>query len=105
MALIEYQPGDPAPYSGVFEELNIFGTPTGRVAVTAKDERLPASARGFTWRPLAQHSVAELRTRAADYRRMAETATTVQVADGLRALAKRFDALANQREQTKDGGP
>ncbi|HTV27167.1 MAG TPA: hypothetical protein VMF32_05255, partial [Xanthobacteraceae bacterium] len=93
MALIEHQSGDPAPNSGEYEELNVFGTPTGRIAVVAKDEKLPAAGRGFTWRSLAEHTVAELRERAAEYRCMAETAMTATVQDSLHKLAKQFDAL------------
>ena len=103
MAFSDYQPGEPAPCSGVYEELNVFGSPTGRVAVVAKDEEFPAAGRGFTWRPLANHSVAELRARAAEYRLLAQTARTASVMDSLRKLAERFDALADQREQ-KDAG-
>lgn len=103
MAFIEHQPGDPAPSSGEYEELNVFGTPTGRIAEVAKGEQLPASARGFTWRPLAQHSLAELRERAAEYRRMAETARTTDVMGSLRKLAERFDTLADRRQQDQGG--
>lgn len=98
MVYTEYLPGDRAPGSGEYEELNVFGTPTGRVAAVAKDEELPAAPRGFTWRPLAEHSIDELRARAAEDRRMAGTATTASVRDSLRKLGERFDALANRRE-------
>jgi hypothetical protein len=49
------------------------------------------------WRPQAQRSVAELRARATEYRRMAATATTEQVMRALHALAYPFDKLADQR--------
>ena len=103
MAFTEHQPGEPAPSSGAYEELNVFGTPTGKIAVVAKDEKLPAAARGFTWRPLTEHSPAELRARAAEYRRIAQTARTAAVMDSLRKLAERFDALADQQEQQEPG--
>jgi hypothetical protein len=99
MAFCEHQPGEPAPCSGAYEELNVFGTATGRVAVVAKDEALPSAARGFSWRPLSERSSAELRARAAEYRRMAATARTETVMESLRQLAERFDALADQRER------
>jgi hypothetical protein len=99
----EYQPGDPAPDTGAYEELNVFGRPTGKLAVVAKDEKLPATARGFTWRPLSEHSVAELRARAAEYHRMADAPATAFVGDRLRSLAERFDALADQKEQEEPG--
>lgn len=99
MTFSEHQPCEPAPSGGVYEELNVFGRPSGRVAVVAKDEEFPAAARGFTWRALAEHSVAELRARATEYRRMAQTARTATVMESLHKLAKRFDALAEQRER------
>ena len=99
MALPEHQPGDPAPRAGDYEALNVFGTPTGQIATVAKDEKLPAAPRGFTWRPLGEHSAAELRQRAAEYRHMADTARTAQAMEGLRKLAERFDALADRRER------
>jgi hypothetical protein len=98
MAFTEYQPGDRPPGPGEYEELNVFGSPTGRIAAVAKDEELPAAPRGFTWRPLAEQSIDELRVRAAEYRRMARTATTASVRDSLHKVAERFDSLANRRE-------
>jgi len=105
MALSEHQPGEPAPNAGAYEELNVFGTPTGKVAVVSKDEEFPAAARGFTWRHLGEQSPAELRARAAEYRRMAQTAKTAAVMDSLLKLAERFDALAGQREQEERDRP
>jgi hypothetical protein len=43
-------------------------------------------------------SIAELRLRAAEYRRMATTATTVEVRDGLLRIAKRLIDIASRRE-------
>lgn len=99
----ERQPGEAASNEGAYEELNIFGTPTGRTVLMAAGDRLPDAPRGFTWRPLSAHTVAELRARAAEYRRMAGTARTADVADGLRRLAERFETLAAQREQQSGG--
>jgi len=99
MALSEHQPGGRAPGNGEYEELNVFGTPTGRIVVVAKDEELPATARGFSWRPLGERTIAEIRASAAEYRRMAETARTAEVRDGLRKLAERLDSLADERER------
>ena len=44
MAFTDHVPGEPAPRAGVYEELNVFGTPTGRLAVVAKDEEFPDAA-------------------------------------------------------------
>lgn len=60
------------------------------------------SARGLAWQPLTRLSAAELRVKAAEYRRMATTATTEQVRDALLQLARRFDALACQRERSHE---
>jgi hypothetical protein len=46
----EHQPGDPAPVTGYYEELNASGTPTGWVRFVQKGEPLPASQGGLTWR-------------------------------------------------------
>jgi len=53
----------------------------------------------MTSKPLAERTIAELRAQAAEYRRMAETARTLQIAESLRALADRFEGLADTREQ------
>lgn len=47
----EYQPAARAPATGLYEELNIFGSPTGRVEHVQGGERLPQAPRGFSWRP------------------------------------------------------
>jgi hypothetical protein len=47
--------------------------------------------------PLAELSVAALRMRAEDYRQMAMTATTEFVHGSLQRLARRFEALAEQK--------
>ncbi len=46
----EHKPGDPAPASGRYEELNVFGTPTGRVHHAREGEPLPGAPRSFSWR-------------------------------------------------------
>jgi hypothetical protein len=47
----EHQPGEPASRAGRYDELNVFGTPTGKVAHVG--EELPNSPRGFSWRHAA----------------------------------------------------
>jgi hypothetical protein len=49
------------------------------------------------WTPVSQRSVTELRAQAAEYRRMAKSARTMDAVTGLLRLADRFDALAEQR--------
>jgi hypothetical protein len=46
----EHEPGTHAPATGHYEELNVFGTPTGTVEYVREGERLPHGPRGFTWR-------------------------------------------------------
>jgi hypothetical protein len=46
----EHEPGTHAPATGHYEELNVFGTPTGRVEHVQEGERLPHGPRGFAWR-------------------------------------------------------
>ena len=46
----EHEPGTLAPATGHYEELNVFGTPTGRVEHLPEGEWLPHGPRGFTWR-------------------------------------------------------
>ena len=103
----EYQPGDRAPEAGAYEELNVLGRPTGRIVAVDKDEEFPTAARAFTWRPLADYPVPELRARAAEYRRMATSARTATVMESLKKLAVRFEALAERRargESASSGG-
>jgi hypothetical protein len=45
-----YQPGDAARRAGRYEEQNVVGTPTGRVAYAAEGEVMPPSPGGFAWR-------------------------------------------------------
>jgi hypothetical protein len=50
----EHQPGAHAPTTGHYEELNVFGTPTGKVEHVREGERLSSAPRGFTWRQVAE---------------------------------------------------
>jgi hypothetical protein len=38
-----------APLTGHYEELNVFGTPTGTIIPVRAGEHLPGQPRGFTW--------------------------------------------------------
>ncbi len=101
MKSTEFEPRTPAPHSGLFEEINIFGAPTGVTTFREAGEPFPGAPRGFAWRPLAELSISQLRARAARYREMAATATTTEVMSGLSKIAERLDALADQRERGK----
>jgi hypothetical protein len=48
----EHAPTDKAPASGRYEQLNIFGTPTGTTAHVREGETLPAAPLGYTWRQI-----------------------------------------------------
>jgi|GEM_PF-5509279 hypothetical protein len=49
-------PGEPASWEGSYQEVNVFGTPTGQIVLARRGESLPAAPRGYTWR-LATESV------------------------------------------------
>jgi hypothetical protein len=101
----EQQPGARVTVPGDYEELNVLGRPTGRVIIAAEDEELPASPRGFTWRPLSEHSIDGLRARASKFRRMAATARTQSVLESLQKVAERLEGLADRREQEQQESP
>jgi hypothetical protein len=103
MVFYEQAGGEPASRTGPYKELNVLGTPTGRIVFMTAGEELPPAPRGFSWRPLAERAPAELRARAEEFRRMAETGTTMQVMTSLYQLADRYDAMANQRERKERG--
>ena len=46
----EHQPGTRAPITGRFEELNIFGSPIGKIEHVREGERLLPAPQGFSWR-------------------------------------------------------
>lgn len=50
METSEHLPGEPARLTGRYDELNVFGTHTGRTIEAEHGERLPVLPRGFTWR-------------------------------------------------------
>jgi hypothetical protein len=50
----EHQPGTHAPATGHYEQLNVFGTPTGKVLHVLEGEQLPHAPRGFTWRQIEE---------------------------------------------------
>ena len=43
-------PASPLPALGSTEELNVFGSRTGRMAHVEEGKELPGAPRGFTWR-------------------------------------------------------
>jgi hypothetical protein len=47
MSEVEHDPGDLAPASGVFHEINIFGTSTGLTAQVEAGEPLPGAPVGW----------------------------------------------------------
>jgi hypothetical protein len=46
----EHQPGDRAPATAHYEELNVFGSRTGKVVRVTEGDPLPGAPRSFTWR-------------------------------------------------------
>jgi hypothetical protein len=102
----ECKPGAPAPASGWYEPLNIFGTPDGQEAFVEQGHRTPLAPVGYLWRlkraPLSALPAVALLERAAELRAMAATARTLGVADALLRLADRFALLAAQPAQAQD---
>ncbi len=94
----DYRPGEKAPTAGRYEELNVFGSRTGKTFLATEGAELPRAPRGFTWRPLDRRSASELRDRAQEFRCMAATARTIEIRDDLLYLAAEFDGLAADRE-------
>jgi hypothetical protein len=51
MAISRYiEPGAAAPVAGLYQELNVFGTPTGRRKIAQEGEQLPCAPIMFSWR-------------------------------------------------------
>ena len=46
----EHRSGEPASATGLYHEVNVFGSPTGRSVRAERGERLPSAPRGFGWR-------------------------------------------------------
>jgi hypothetical protein len=42
--------------TGHYEELNVFGSPTGRIEHVREGERLPHARRSFSWRHIEEES-------------------------------------------------
>lgn len=46
----EHSPGEPAPWGGLYEQLNIFGQPNGIRVDVAQGHPMPAAPIGHFWR-------------------------------------------------------
>ena len=46
----EHEPGEPVPVAGLYEELNLFGSQTGKAFEFREGEPLPRLPRHQTWR-------------------------------------------------------
>jgi hypothetical protein len=46
----EHLPGERVSETACYDELNVFGTPTGNTTHVKQGERLPHGPVGFTWR-------------------------------------------------------
>ena len=46
----EYAPGDPAPFSGIYELLNVLGFPSKTRIPRRQGEQLPPAPLGWSWR-------------------------------------------------------
>jgi hypothetical protein len=52
--MAEHRPGEPASATGLYHEVNVFGTPTGRTVRAERGDRLPGAPRSFGWRLIEQ---------------------------------------------------
>ena len=101
MSSDRHLPGEVAPRPGRYEELNASGAPTGTV-IEITGGYFPPLPRGSTWRLvkrllISEMSTAQLTAKAAEYRRMATTATTVETREALLRIAMRFSVMAQER--------
>ncbi len=97
-----FEPDDIVLRGGVYEELNIFGSPTYRTVMIREGERLPTSPRGFTWRArrsiISDWSPAQLCAKATEYRQMAATASTADIMHILLDLAAELQEMAASKD-------
>jgi hypothetical protein len=47
--MLEHRPGELASATGLYHEVNVFGTRTGRTVRAERGERLPGAPLGFRW--------------------------------------------------------
>ena len=45
----EHPPGEAAPATAIYEQRNVFGTPTGVRVEVARGDPLPLAPRGYSW--------------------------------------------------------
>jgi hypothetical protein len=95
MAHDDLRPLSPAPRGGLFEEINLFGAPTGVMTRVNRGEALPGAPRGFTWRPLPDVPREELLRRAESVREMANRLEISRAREALFRLATGLEGLAH----------
>jgi len=100
----EHSPYSRAPETGIFEEIDPFGSATGAFAFVLEGDFLPGAPRSFAWRALGELSALALRLRGQECRKRADAAGSQAVVDNLLALAERFDELAHRHEQEERNG-
>jgi hypothetical protein len=47
--------GQPAPTSAIYEQINVFGTPTGVTVRVPRGHPLPEAPTGFDWAVVEEH--------------------------------------------------
>jgi hypothetical protein len=103
---VECRPGQPAPQSGWYLLLNVFGTPDGEERFIERGQPAPAAPVGYHWQlrgePLDSQDGGRLLERAAEMRSMALTARSMATAEALIRLAERFERLASERKTAAD---
>jgi hypothetical protein len=104
MEVDDHQPGDDAPHTEHYEELNVFGSPTGTVVHRLQGEPLPSSPRGFTW--LAIKTTNEQRRQsAANAHALADSLPDSADRDTLLQIAKEHLRAIERQEQPDLKGP
>ena len=107
MPIADVRPGQPAPASGCYQLLNVFGTPSGEETIVEQGSPTPGAPRGYMWQlkgaALSLLSPEHLLERAAEIRAMAGSARSMDAANGLIRLAERFEKLAVERRDTASG--
>jgi hypothetical protein len=55
----DVRPGERSPVTGEYEELNVFGSRTGKMRHMDEGEALPSAPRGFSWRVVMRRAAEE----------------------------------------------
>ena len=94
----DHDPGDEAPRTGHYAEVNIFGTHTGRTVHVHEGEPLPSAPRGFAWRGVVLDADANARHQTRISRVDSQVAVFVVPTDENLMIARHTHALVRRRQ-------